>query len=192
MGLFFNYDKPGPGIEKDGPKKKGLFLYFELFWRKLGKLFLSNMLYVALSAPVILAYHFFCFYVLSAIVPAEFSAETTVFNQLVLFATVLLTVFMGTGPVSCGYTFLLRNFAREEHVWMVSDFFALACQLSGVEVMGRDISVISKNAACEAESIRSIISSENIVDTSKSEVRFDIRREKLFIFDRETEERIEF
>jgi len=123
MGLFFNYDKPGPGIEKDGPKKKGLFLYLELFWRKLGKLFLSNMLYVAVSVPVILAYHFMAFYVLSAIMPAELVANNTVFNQLVLIMTVILTVFWGTGPISCGYAFLMRNFAREEHVWMVSDFF---------------------------------------------------------------------
>ena len=68
----------------------------------------------------------------------------------------------------------------------------LSCDLVGVEVMGRDISVISKNAACEAENIRSIISSENIVDTSKKEVRFDIKPNKLFVFDRETEERIKF
>ena len=58
MGLFFNYDKPGKGIEKDAPKKKGPFLYLELLWRKLGKLILSNILYFVLSLPVILLYHF--------------------------------------------------------------------------------------------------------------------------------------
>ena len=31
MGLFsFNYAKPGPGVDRDAPKKKGIFLYFEL------------------------------------------------------------------------------------------------------------------------------------------------------------------
>lgn len=123
MGLFFNYDKPGPGVEKDGPKKRGIFLFMELLWRKLGKIFLSNMLYVLVSLPVILLYHFFSFFVMSAILPAELAQSDTAVNQLTLMLTVLITVFWGTGPVSCGYTFLLRNFAREEHVWLASDFF---------------------------------------------------------------------
>ena len=123
MGLFFNYNKPGPGIEKDAPKKKGMFLYFELVWRKLGKLFLSNMLYMLVSLPVLLVYHFFAFYTLSALLPKEIMESGVVFSQAVLLITVIMAILWGTGPVSCGYTFLLRNFAREEHVWMTSDFF---------------------------------------------------------------------
>ena len=123
MGLFFNYDKPGPGVEKDGPKKRGAFLFLELLWRKLGKIFLSNMLYVLVSLPVILLYHFFSFYIMSAILPAELARDGTLLNQLTLILTAIITIFWGTGPVSCGYTFLLRNFAREEHVWLMSDFF---------------------------------------------------------------------
>ncbi|MBQ8830510.1 MAG: ABC transporter ATP-binding protein [Oscillospiraceae bacterium] len=76
--------------------------------------------------------------------------------------------------------------------FVLSESGAFTCDLVGVEVMGRDISVISKNAASEGESIRSIISSENVVDTSKKTVRFDIKPNKLFVFDKETEERIEF
>lgn len=123
MGLFFNYDKPGPGVEKDGPKKKGIFLYFELLWRKLGKLFLSNMLYAFVGLPVILVYHFISFYILSTFLPSVATENTTVFNQAVLLVTVLMTIFWGVGPISAGYAFLMRNFAREEHVWMTSDFF---------------------------------------------------------------------
>lgn len=124
MGLFFNnYNKPGPGVEKDGPKKRGVFLYFELLWRKLGKMFLSNMLYFLVSVPVILLYHFMSYCYLSMILPEEFTQNTTGFSQIVLILTVLLTILLGTGPVSCGYTFLMRSFAREEHVWMTSDFF---------------------------------------------------------------------
>ena len=76
--------------------------------------------------------------------------------------------------------------------FVLSDDGAFTCDLVGVEVMGRDISVISKNAASEGENIRSIISSENVVDTSKAKVSFDIKPNKLFVFDKETEERIEF
>ncbi len=121
MGLFFNYDKPGKGIEKDAPKKKGIFLYLELLWRKLGKLILSNMLYFILSIPVMLVYHFLVFSTMSAAFPGN--VGTGEFVQLSFITTIVLTVLYGSGPISCGYTFLMRSYAREEHVWLTSDFF---------------------------------------------------------------------
>ena len=69
---------------------------------------------------------------------------------------------------------------------------ALGCRLGGVEVLGRDISVVCTHADCENASIRAIISAENSVDTGSAEVRFDIKPGKLFVFSRATEERIDF
>ncbi len=68
----------------------------------------------------------------------------------------------------------------------------MCCQLSGVEVMGRDVSIVSKNESCVSETVRSIISAENGVDTSSPTVRFALKRNKTFIFNKETEERIYF
>ncbi len=68
----------------------------------------------------------------------------------------------------------------------------LTCQLSGVEVMGRDISVVSTNSASQNPKIRSIISTENTIDQSQPFVRFSLRPEKVFLFDKETENRIPF
>lgn len=67
---------------------------------------------------------------------------------------------------------------------------ALSCSLVGVEVMGRDITVISNNAASDSGAIRAIISAENRVDTASPVVRFDVKPYKLFLFDKETEERL--
>ena len=58
--------------------------------------------------------------------------------------------------------------------------------------MGRDISVVSTNEASLNSTIRSIISSENKVDTGSAAARFDLRPKKVFLFDKETEERIYF
>ena len=69
---------------------------------------------------------------------------------------------------------------------------ALGCKLDRVEVMGRDISVVSAHPDCENAAIRSIISSENKVDTDKPVVRFDLKPHKTFIFSRDTEKRIYF
>ena len=68
----------------------------------------------------------------------------------------------------------------------------LCCKLNRVEVMGRDISVVSANEHCEGVTIRSIISAENKVDLSKATVRFALKPYKVHIFNKETEERIYF
>ena len=68
----------------------------------------------------------------------------------------------------------------------------LRCGLVGVEVMGRDTSVVATHPACAAENLRAIISADTAVDTSAGEVRFALKPEKLFLFDRETEKRVPF
>ena len=66
----------------------------------------------------------------------------------------------------------------------------LACALRGVEVMGRDVTVISAHPAFQGETIRTIVDSENRPDTGKQEVRFRGRPGKIFVFSKETEERL--
>ena len=68
---------------------------------------------------------------------------------------------------------------------------AFCCQLTGVEVMGRDISVVSAHPASHNPVVRSIISAENRVNTASKTVRFDLKPNKVFIFSKTTEERID-
>lgn len=67
----------------------------------------------------------------------------------------------------------------------------LCCRLSGVEVMGRDISVVSTNASSLNPTVRSIIGTENAVKEEEY-VRFSLKPRKVFLFNKETEERIYF
>jgi len=121
MGLFFNnYNKAGPGIDKNAPKKKGIFLYTELFFRKFWLLIKANLLYAIVSIPVLFIYNFIILNSIRNLLP---SISGDVAFHLSMILTVLIGVLWGTGPVSMGYTYLLRNFAREEHVWLFSDFF---------------------------------------------------------------------
>lgn len=69
---------------------------------------------------------------------------------------------------------------------------ALGCRLDRVEVMGRDISVVSTHPDCENVAIRSIISAENKVNTDIPIVRFDLKPGKTLLFCRNTEKRIFF
>lgn len=68
----------------------------------------------------------------------------------------------------------------------------LCCTLDRLEVMGRDISVVSSNPHCQAPTVRSIISAENRVDLASGTVRFAVKPNKVFVFDQENEERIRF
>ena len=46
LGLFGNYDKPGPGVDKDEPKKAAPVRFFEILWRKLSKLVQLNLTFM--------------------------------------------------------------------------------------------------------------------------------------------------
>ena len=69
---------------------------------------------------------------------------------------------------------------------------ALECKLSNVEVMGRDVSIVSTHDASQNPVVRSIIDADNKVDVTAGTVRFNIKPHKLFLFHKETEDRIYF
>ncbi len=74
----------------------------------------------------------------------------------------------------------------------LSETGALSCDLSRVEVMGRDISVVSTHPKSQNVTIRSIISAENAVNTASQKVRFDLKPNKVFLFQKESGARIVF
>ncbi len=76
--------------------------------------------------------------------------------------------------------------------FVLDDNGPLTCKLSNVEVMGRDVSIVSTHEASVNPVIRSIINADNKVDTTKETVSFSIKPHKLFVFSKETEERIHF
>ena len=69
---------------------------------------------------------------------------------------------------------------------------ALVCNLSNVEVMGRDVSVVSTHPNMASVTIRSIIDADYKVDKSSETISYSLKPHKVFVFDRETEERIYF
>lgn len=50
---FFNYDKEGPGIAKDAPKKKTIIVFFETFFRNVWKFITINFIYSLICVPVV-------------------------------------------------------------------------------------------------------------------------------------------
>lgn len=68
----------------------------------------------------------------------------------------------------------------------------MECELTAVEVMGRDTSIVSRHPAQTNVAIRSIIASEDAPDAGAKTIRFSLKPKKVHIFDKETEERIYF
>ena len=69
---------------------------------------------------------------------------------------------------------------------------AFTCNLNSVEVMGRDVSVVSTNAASLNPSIRSIVDADYKIDVTNPTVKYKLKPHKVFLFNTENEERIYF
>lgn len=74
--------------------------------------------------------------------------------------------------------------------FVLCDQGTLVCGLGGVEVMGRDISVVFTSKESDASALRAIISAENKVDLSSETVRFSVKPGKVLIFSKKTQERL--
>ncbi len=124
MGLFNGYLKEGPGVSKNAPQKTRFFLFFELFGRKISKLIILNMMYFVCLIPLMLG-----IYLCVKINPNIISDATMIKREplfmftgdIVGLALMIISLFI-TGPATAGFTYVLRNFGREEHAWVFSDF----------------------------------------------------------------------
>ena len=106
MGFFKrNYDKPGPGVSKDEPQKNAFLRFWEIYFRKFFSLSKVNMLF---AIPTIICLVLITF--VQSILP------NGPFSFLTNYLLVLIFPFLG-GP-----TYVCRNYAREEHAFIFSDF----------------------------------------------------------------------
>ena len=69
---------------------------------------------------------------------------------------------------------------------------SLTCDLIEVEVMGRDKTVVCSHGMSENVEIRAIVSSDHLVEPSGDRIRFSVKPTKVFLFNKETGERIRF
>ncbi|MBQ3317200.1 MAG: ABC transporter ATP-binding protein [Spirochaetales bacterium] len=85
---------------------------------------------------------------------------------------------------------------QEVHIGIRPEGFILkddgpfSCKMENVEVMGRDVSVVATNPASQNPIIRAIIDADSPIDPEAETVRFAIKKNKIFLFNKETEERI--
>ena len=66
----------------------------------------------------------------------------------------------------------------------------LTLKVSNIEVMGRDKSVVSTHEASTKPNVRSIIDSDVKLPKDATELKFNLKPNKVFLFNAETEERL--
>ncbi|MBQ3253893.1 MAG: ABC transporter ATP-binding protein [Acholeplasmatales bacterium] len=74
--------------------------------------------------------------------------------------------------------------------FIYSESGVLTLTLQNIEVMGRDKTIISTHNQSTKPSIRSIVDSDVKIDNDNKELKFDIKPNKLFLFNRESEMRL--
>jgi len=117
---FFDYSKPGPGVEKDAPQKASIPLFFELFFRKFWDLIKLNIMFFIFNIPAILVMLFlFLTFIDRSLIEDPLNDMIIKFIMGSIFVLIpIITV----GPAQCGFTYILRNFARQEHAFLWWDF----------------------------------------------------------------------
>ena len=124
-----------------------------------------------------------------------------------------VATFLGTPPINVfkGRVESEKLYIGEEHVldvpgapdgemkagirpegFVLDDSGRFVSDLKAVEVMGRDITVVTTHGECENAVVRSIIPADNGIDAASARVRFELKPGKVLLFDAATGERVRF
>lgn len=109
---LFDYQSAGVGISKHAPRKKGIKLFFDIFFRKFWKLLEINLLYSLFFVPLILALASFVFL-------PEISMGLSVAAVVICLLGFMITI----GPATAGVMKIMRCYLIEKHSFIVRDFF---------------------------------------------------------------------
>ena len=115
FGGFFNrmyYGNPNkPDLGYEDLKKRRFKLFFTVLQIRFWKLIQLNLLYSIFWLPT------FIWIYVQSVVTAETGEPVTLF-----FFLILLPCLLFAGPATAGTTYVVRNWARDEHAWLFSDF----------------------------------------------------------------------
>lgn len=117
FGFYSN--KPGRGVSKEEAKKRN---YFDIFGRHFGHIMGANFWYVLtniifFAAAIILINVYFSgdnlVHVISYIMT----------GKMFILPFLPFVPFMAIGPFTAGYTYIIRNYAKQEPTFLIAEFF---------------------------------------------------------------------
>ena len=123
---LFKYDKPGKGVSRDAPRKKGAALYFSVLLKRFWKFITLNLLYIVISLPAILvSWVLSSFFVTWSATLGQVDIDKSA-PQLMIISVlvgVVLLLVTGSGPASAAMSYIMRKYANDTHAWAVSEFY---------------------------------------------------------------------
>lgn len=126
---LFDYETPGPGVPKNAPEKKGIALFWDIFARRAWKIVSLNAMYTLFSVPSFLIHWFMVYFTLTLISSEQMLADTTgnavvQITYLTTSIAIVLYALFGGGSVTSGMTYVLRQYRKDTHSWLWTDFIS--------------------------------------------------------------------
>lgn len=143
---FFDYSKPGPGVDVNAPPKGPVRNYFALLFRKFWTYVGLNIFYVLANIPAIILAFFLSDHIFRLVFPntgveglermvqslaqnglgrdsaLQFISMNRLFIVMMIMAVLIGSALVTVGPFQAGFSYIFRNYAREEHAFIFSDF----------------------------------------------------------------------
>jgi len=117
---FFDYTKEGPGVPENAPAKARPIVFFEILLRKFWSLMKINIMFFLFNLPALAVVLFISPSVFSGSLHENVSIDLMV--KFILGIILLCVPIITVGPAQAGFTYILRNYAREEHAFIWWDF----------------------------------------------------------------------
>ena len=128
MMFFYDYSKPGKGVEKRDPNQPQILTFFDILSRKIWFLFKLNLINILASTP---------FFVIVMIVVGIVSLPMIDVAQINLGISDIIKIdtilrwgltyayvaLLGIGPSTSGFLYIVRKTVEERYCWLISDFF---------------------------------------------------------------------
>ncbi len=114
--MFGSYTRPGRGLSKEEiANESRRTVFFSVLGRKLRQFMGLNMLFFLCNLPLI-------YFIYMPII--NLGASLDIFVRYFLAVGALMFIGVGgLGIIAPGVFYVLRNFSRQEHAWVVKDFF---------------------------------------------------------------------
>lgn len=131
---FGDYNKPGKGVSKNVPEKKGFFLFWDILFHKITKIIGANAMYTLCSVLWLVFLAVIC---MPFITGATAEGVVGIFTEagqeidlegademlrlMYINGAFLVFNLLGSGPVSASYAYIVKCFAHRQHVWIMAE-----------------------------------------------------------------------
>lgn len=126
---LFDYETPGPGVEKNAPPKKGIARFGDILLKRFWKMVTVNFLFLVFSIPALLINWFLTSFILSyffsTVIPIEVDEGIAEgISLMCMYLPCFMAGVFGTGAPTAGMTYVIRNYTIDTHAWAWADFWS--------------------------------------------------------------------